>query len=126
MSHDERLMKIGQRMPLSQSFRVYCCNWLCNSCCLRTTYRRQLERGSSRLGQELDIQTFIMRQKRQFFAFKAMYTKLERYLIENNKYFVLHGAYSQSDSESDQIQIPWDESMHWNRQNQRVLVDLLE
>lgn len=59
------------------------------------------ERGEERFGRELDIATFIMRQRRQFFAFKALFTKMERYLINSNKIFVLEGDCTHSDTESD-------------------------
>ena len=37
-------------------------------------------------------------------------------MIQNNKYFVLHGDCSNSDSESDGIPSDWEEGVDWNDQ----------
>ena len=51
---------------------------------------------------------------------------MERYLIQNNKTFVLHGNYSESgESESDVVS-SWDEGKDWNNQKSQFFDQLLE
>ena len=74
---------------------------------MKPVFQRRFERGEERFGRELDIATFIRRQRRQFFAFKAIFSKMERYLIHHNKFFVLEGNCTHSDSDSDGIPDDW-------------------
>ena len=67
-----------------------------------------------------------MRQRRQFYAFKAIFTKMERYLIQNNKYFVLHGNCTASDTESAGVPSPWEDEKDWNDQKSPYFKKLLD
>ena len=84
-----------------------------------------MAKGEDRIDRELDIAQFIKRQKRQFIAFKMLFTKMERYLIQNNKTFVLHGSCNESGSESDVVS-PWEEGKDWNDQSSPYFMKLLE
>ena len=74
-----------------------------------------MERGEARIDEYLDITTFVRRQRRQLAAFKVIFTKMERYLLQNNKSFVLAGKCESSDEDSDMIS-DWDEKKGWNEQ----------
>ena len=51
--------------------------------------------------------------RRNSFAIKTLFTKMERYLIQNNKARVLAGSCNTTTSESDLVG-PWDEYVDWN------------
>ena len=51
--------------------------------------------------------------RRNAFAIKTLFTKMERYLIQNNKTRVLAGNCEDSSFESDLVS-PWDEDVPWN------------
>ena len=65
-----------------------------------------MEIAEGRFAEELDIGTFIQRQRRQYIAFKVLFTKMERYLLRNNKFFVLHDNTDDSDEE-----VNWSEGL---------------
>ena len=66
-----------------------------------------------RFERELDIATYFKRMRRNYYAVKVLFTKMERYLIQNNKVRVLPDTFTTTSSESDVIS-PWDEDVNWN------------
>ena len=92
---------------------------------MKQKYKSRLAKGEDRIERELDVAQFIKRQKRQFIAFKMLFTKMERYLIQNNKTYVLHGSCESGDSDSDNVS-PWDEGKDWNDQKSPYFTRLLE
>ena len=120
------LREISQRENAGWNFRMRVCDFLCARFCLKKDYQARLAKGEDRIDRELDIAQFIKRQKRQFIAFKVLFTKMERYLIQNNKTFVLHGSCNESgESESDVVS-PWDEQKEWDDKTSPYFKKLLE
>jgi len=124
-SSDYKLQTVSDRIPLSKGFRVYACDKLCHTCCMKRVYRKRMSKGEARFGSELDVVNFIRRQRRQFFTIKAIMTKMERYLVHNDKFFVLGGNNSESTPESDVPQ-DWRASYPWNDQQSQYFDKLLE
>ena len=122
---DGKLKTVSDRIPLSKGFRVYACDFLCHTCCMKRVYRKRLSKGESRFGSELDVVNFIRRQRRQFFTNKVILTKMERYLVHNDKFFVLAGSNSESTPESDVPQ-DWRADYPWNDQKSQYFDKLLE
>ena len=92
---------------------------------MKRVYRKRMTKGEDRLGTELDVVNFIRRQRRQFFTNKAVLTKMERYLVNSNRFFVLAGSNSESSPESD-VPKSWDPSFDWNNQESTHFAKLLE
>ena len=65
-----------------------------------------------RFQRELDIANYFKRMRRNYYAVKVLFTKMERYLIQNNKVRVLPDTFTTT-GESDVIS-PWDEHVDWN------------
>ena len=103
------------------------CDLFCSRWCMKDKYKARLAKGEDRIERELDIAQFIKRQKRQFIAFKLLFTKMERYLIQNNRTFVLHGSCSSKSEESESdVVSSWDEGKDWNDQKSPYFEKLLE
>ena len=76
-------------MPFRSKLRIHFCDWLL--CCLRP---KRSKKAQGLVEQELDVTTFIKRQKMQEVAFNALFTKMDRYLMENNKFFLVQDGNS--------------------------------
>ena len=63
--------------------------------------RRLLSKGLDRTWKELEIDRVLRTQMQVRVALKTLFTKAERFLIRNNKAFVLHSDTSSSDSSDD-------------------------
>ena len=92
---------------------------------MKRVYRKRLAKGEARFGSELDVVTFIRRQRRQFFTNKAIMTKMERYLVHNDKFFVLAGSNTESTPESD-VPNDWRADYDWNDQESKYFDRLLK
>ena len=101
------------------------CDYLFNSCVLKKDYLKRYAKAERRIERELDIGTFIRRQKRQLLAFKTIFTKMERYLLQNQSTFVLGSENCGSGSSESDIISPWDEKQPWNKQKTRYFKELL-
>ena len=64
-----------------------------------------------RFEKELDISTYFKRMRRNYFAVKVLFTRMERHLIKNHKLRVL---FSSSDDPTTDSDTPWSENVHWN------------
>ena len=101
------------------------CDYLFNSCVLKKEHLKRYAKAERRIERELDIGTFIRRQKRQLLAFKTIFTKMERYLLQNQSTFVLGSENCGSDSSESDIISPWEENQPWNKQKTRYFKSLL-
>lgn len=88
---DGRLEQFNGRQPVGDAWHIPYCND-CRCLFVSRTRRRRIERGERRYESELDIGKFIARQRRQFIAFKVLFTRMERFLLANSKFFVLDNS----------------------------------
>ena len=51
---------------------------------------------------------------------------MERYLLQNNKAFVLHGSCTGSEESESDVVSPWDEKKDWNDQTSTHFKKLLQ
>ena len=51
---------------------------------------------------------------------------MERYLLNQNKYYVLAGSCESSDAESNDIPSDWNEDVDWNNHDSRYFHDILK
>ena len=94
VSQAVRIHRITARTP----FSLKKC---CNCACLRSKREnRILERGLDRALKELEVDRFIRTQKQVRVLFKTLLTKVERFLLRNNKVFILDSS-ERGDSSSD-------------------------
>ena len=100
-SPNAKLGEISTRQPFKSKIRIYFCDWLL--CCLRT---KRSKTAQSLIEQELDVTTFIKRQKMQEVALNTLFTQMERYLMENNKFFLLEGGIATTEH--------WFDGCNWN------------
>ena len=61
------------------------------------------EKGLRRIDKELEIDNFLKQQIKLKVAISALFSKVERFLIRNNKKFVLKTDSSDSDSSSNPV-----------------------
>ena len=101
ISPNAKLGEIGTRQPFRSKIRIYFCDWLL--CCLRT---KRSKTAQSLIEQELDVTTFIKRQKMQEVALNTLFTQMDRYLMENNKFFLLEGGFAGTEY--------WFDGCNWN------------
>ena len=50
---------------------------------------------------------------------------MERYLLDQNKFFVLAGSCNSSDAESNDIPNQWDVSVDWNKHDSKFFTEIL-
>ena len=62
---------------------------------------RLMRQGTDRITKEFDVIRYIKRQMVLDVALKALFTKTDRYLMRNNKSFVLHKAGDSDSSSTD-------------------------
>ena len=67
------------------------------SCFRRAKEERMMKEGLARASKELELDEFIRLQKKLRVMLKTMYTRLERFMLTNQRCFVI---YSSSDSEN--------------------------
>ena len=100
-SPNAKLGEISTRQPFRSKIRIYFCDWLL--CCLRT---KRSKTAQSLVDQELDVTTFIKKQKMQEIALNTLFTQMDRYLMENNKYFLVGGGFAVTEH--------WFDGCNWN------------
>ena len=61
------------------------------------------EKGLSRIDKELEIDKFLKNQIKMKVAIKSLFSKVERFLIRNNKRFVIGTDSSDGESSSERI-----------------------
>ena len=62
--------------------------------------KKEKEKGLRRIDKELEIDQFLKQQIKMKIAIKALFSKIERFLIRNNKKFVIQTDSSDSESSS--------------------------
>ena len=72
------------------------------TCLRKKKERRLLSKGLDRVDDLLEIDQFLKTSMQVRIALKAMFSKTERFLMRNNKVFVLGDSSSSNMSESDQ------------------------
>jgi len=66
--------------------------------CLRSSRQRSLDtKGWKRIEQELDIVEFVKTQMRAKVVMKALLTPVERFLVRNNRKFIVNSVTSESE-----------------------------
>ena len=72
--------------------------------CLRNRKGKNAkEKGLSRIDKELEINKFLKNQIKMKVAIKSLFSKVERFLIRNNKRFVIGTDSSDGESSSERI-----------------------
>ena len=61
------------------------------------------EKGLSRIDKELEIDKFLQNQIKMKIAIQSLFSKVERFLIRNNKRFVIETDLSDGESSSELI-----------------------
>ena len=69
--------------------------------CRNKKQKRKIEAGLGRVEQELDIIKFLKSQMKIDIAIKTLFSKAERYLIKNNRKFVLNTSESDGSSSTN-------------------------
>ena len=62
--------------------------------------KQEKEKGLKRIDKELEIDQFLKQQIKMKIAMKALFSKIERFLIRNNKKFVIQTDSSDGESSS--------------------------
>ena len=86
--------------------------------------RSYMQRGQDRIDKELDVATFIERQKISMIAMKTIFTKMERYLMTHDKSFVIDKGYKSRGNDSDELG-EWTEGCDWDDRNSAYFMKLL-
>ena len=71
----------------------------CFSCLRNAKEKRMMQKGLGQVEKELELDEFIRLQKKVRITLKTMFTKLERFMLDNQRCFVI---YSSSDSEQEE------------------------
>ena len=107
-----RIKHLRARIPFSIS--------LTNSTCLRKAKeKRMLREGLTRASKELELDEFIKLQKNLRVTLRTLFTKLERFMLVNQRCFVI---YSSSDSEDVERQVKVEDAIL----NEHPYLDMLQ
>ena len=95
-STDDKLAFLNMRTPFILP-KVFCV-------CLRNRKGKNAkEKGLSRIDKELEIDKFLQNQIKMKIAIQSLFSKVERFLIRNNKRFVIETDLSDGESSSELI-----------------------
>ena len=103
-SNDDKLLYLDERTPFSLP-KVFC------DCMRNRKDKNAKEKGLRRIDKELEIDNFLKQQIKLKVAISALFSKVERFLIKNNKRFVIQTDSSDADSSSSPVTR---EQMHEN------------
>ena len=123
MDDNSTLQKLKDRKPVK--WRCCLISWLFSK---HKKEEQLLGKGSGRITKEFDVIRYIKRSMMLDIAFKTLFTKTDRYLLQNNKAFILQhkGKKSSDDSSSTDWEPELPYNYHASPYQRKLLEDVTD